>query len=80
MKKILGILFVCLFMVSCDEPRPTCVVIDKQCIEHRITSNEYYLITRSIYNNKKKIAPVGKEMFILYNIGDTIPEPFSAHE
>lgn len=80
MKKIFVLLFMCLAMISCnDRPRTLCVVIDKQCIAHKIFSDEYYLIVKNIYNEQKKIAPVGKDTYLLYNVGDTLPEPFSAH-
>jgi hypothetical protein len=80
MKKLLFI-FCCIFMVvSCDKPKPTCVVIEKRHVEHRISSDEYYVITKSIYNREKKIASVTESQFYLYSVGDTIVEPRTSHK
>ena len=73
MKKIFTVIFLCLLtgllLTSCI--KDTYVVLDKECVHHTISSDNYYLILQRS-DGKKTSYTITERDYVLYNIGDTI--------
>ena len=69
MKKIFIITSLCLLLTGCV--KENYVVLDKECIHHTFSSDNYYLILQRI-DGEKISYPTTEQGYVLYNIGDTI--------
>lgn len=51
--------------------KDTCVILDKKCIHHTFSSDNYYFILQC--SDGGKISCIATESeYVLYNVGDTI--------
>lgn len=51
--------------------KDTCVILDKKCIHHKFSSDNYYFILQC--RDGGKISFIATEsQYVLYNVGDTI--------
>ena len=51
--------------------KDTCVILDKKCIHHTISSDNYYFILQCSDGGKITCSATKSE-YVLYNVGDTI--------
>ena len=51
--------------------KDTFVVLDKECIHHKFSSDNYYFIVQSS-DGKKVLYHITEPDYVLYNVGDTV--------
>ena len=51
--------------------KDTFVVLDKECIHHKFSSDNYYFIVLSS-DGKKILYHITEPDYVLYNVGDTV--------
>ena len=66
---ILLCLLLAFLLTSCV--KDTFVVLDKECVHHKFSSDNYYFIVQSS-DGKKVLYHITEPDYVLYNVGDTI--------
>ena len=70
-KFIIILLFLLLVFILTACVKDTFVVLDKECIHHKFSSDNYYFIVQSS-DGKKVLYHITEPDYVLYNVGDTI--------
>ena len=65
------ILFLTIVFLLTACVKDTFVVLDKKCVHHTFSSDNYYFIVQSS-DGKKGLYSMTEPDYVLYNVGDTI--------
>lgn len=70
-KFIIILLFLLLVFILTACVKDTFVVLGKECIHHKFSSDNYYFIVQSS-DGKKVLYHITEPDYVLYNVGDTV--------